>query len=92
MFFYVETLFQSTPSVKRATIACEESQRECAISIHTLCEEGDDNAYKARYAPDVISIHTLCEEGDFYLVYDKKTIEISIHTLCEEGDDFYPIG
>ena len=34
------------------------------ISIHTLCEEGDDNVYKILSVNNLISIHTLCEEGD----------------------------
>ena len=34
------------------------------ISIHTLCEEGDDFAEIHVNAPVSISIHTLCEEGD----------------------------
>ena len=34
-----------------------------AISIHTLCEEGDYPALR-HYQKILISIHTLCEEGD----------------------------
>ena len=33
------------------------------ISIHTLCEEGDDEGQCSAIFFD-ISIHTLCEEGD----------------------------
>ena len=40
------------------------AQKEQKISIHTLCEEGDD-VDKGRFDGSVsISIHTLCEEGD----------------------------
>ena len=37
------------------------------ISIHTLCEEGDDGEFPADVKKGVISIHTLCEEGDLVL-------------------------
>ena len=56
------------------------------ISIHTLCEEGDDEGQCSAIFFD-ISIHTLCEEGDNPIHnYDRDEL-ISIHTLCEEGDD-----
>ena len=56
-------IFQSTPSVKRATKLVAGGKLKKYISIHTLCEEGDylTNLFlKNNY----ISIHTLCEEGD----------------------------
>ena len=34
------------------------------ISIHTLCEEGDDDEKMLTIEYNGISIHTLCEEGD----------------------------
>ena len=34
------------------------------ISIHTLCEEGDDLTSSYPSVMLQISIHTLCEEGD----------------------------
>ena len=56
-------IFQSTPSVKRATALSLYLVVFFCISIHTLCEEGD--IYKMFYNFEiVISIHTLCEEGD----------------------------
>ena len=59
--------FQSTPSVKRATPYPQQPLFVFQISIHTLCEEGDD---VARLAEDLetISIHTLCEEGDVFVL------------------------
>ena len=33
------------------------------ISIHTLCEEGDEILFTTNVT-GLISIHTLCEEGD----------------------------
>ena len=57
-------LFQSTPSVKRATVQmCSKSSMGIFISIHTLCEEGDMILFLLT-AGEGISIHTLCEEGD----------------------------
>ena len=56
------------------------------ISIHTLCEEGDDEGQCSAIFFD-ISIHTLCEEGDALNAVESYTgADISIHTLCEEGD------
>ena len=59
----IECLFLSTPSARRATQDCRQlHQRQC-ISIHALCEEGDEVIDKP-LAPHAISIHALCEEGD----------------------------
>ena len=55
--------FQSTPSVKRATRVFPDLCASYDISIHTLCEEGDD-VNKFKQILQGISIHTLCEEGD----------------------------
>ena len=57
-----------------------------SISIHTLCEEGDNNSSVLVDLGTVISIHTLCEEGDIVHTAPSPTVSISIHTLCEEGD------
>ena len=55
------------------------------ISIHALCEEGDEKNGVPNYAT-YISIHALCEEGDYASVADMSIPFISIHALCEEGD------
>ena len=55
--------FLSTPSARRATQFLIFSLDKIFISIHALCEEGDETALK-RFACEVISIHALCEEGD----------------------------
>ena len=39
------SLFQSTPSVKRATKDIDDFNKKVSISIHTLCEEGDDKFF-----------------------------------------------
>ena len=57
-------LFQSTPSVKRATGYVYNNITGSLISIHTLCEEGDQLAISVILSLISISIHTLCEEGD----------------------------
>ena len=57
------------------------------ISIHALCEEGDEGIKITPHAK-AISIHALCEEGDMVECKVTLTIEISIHALCEEGDGF----
>ena len=79
--------FQSTPSVKRVTKIANSNLKKIAISIHTLCEEGDDLSKGCFNGSVPISIHTLCEEGDInYCINDVVILQISIHTLCEEGD------
>ena len=58
------SLFLSTPSARRAT-SCFLRTRKCAgISIHALCEEGDERSKPRAESPGLISIHALCEEGD----------------------------
>ena len=43
----------------------EARARDCIIiSIHALCEEGDESSSAALVGRGVISIHALCEEGD----------------------------
>ena len=79
-------LFQSTPSVKRVTLTRKLVNGLMAISIHTLCEEGDALNTVESYTGADISIHTLCEEGDDEGQCSAIFFDISIHTLCEEGD------
>ena len=62
--------FQSTPSVKRATLFIFIFFLSIGISIHTLCEEGDNNSSILVDLGNVISIHTLCEEGDFLMWFE----------------------
>ena len=57
--------FLSTPSARRATYTKSiESIKTRVISIHALCEEGDERPRTAQTL-SVISIHALCEEGDW---------------------------
>ena len=72
------TLFLSTPSARRATVAAPAGRLYYLISIHALREEGDTLTLKARLLK-IISIHALREEGDDYF-------GISVDELM----DFYP--
>ena len=78
--------FQSTPSVKRATI------NKVTIRL-TMFNFNPHPLWRGRristfYPPNTnISIHTLCEEGDGLTLLTFFSVSvISIHTLCEEGD------
>ena len=55
--------FLSTPSARRATRVDSAAGRRAPISIHALCEEGDEPKM-SRWKQRLISIHALCEEGD----------------------------
>ena len=78
-------LFQSTPSVGRATCRQDGQDRGQAISIHALRGEGDIETVMSdsRY---VISIHALRGEGDEDLSDTVRRLRISIHALRGEGD------
>ena len=78
-------IFQSTPSVRRATINARSFCDDVAISIHALREEGDRFQALTGLRPG-ISIHALREEGDALLSYGRRAFTISIHALREEGD------
>ena len=56
-------IFLSTPSARRATHGRRDNLCSGQISIHALCEEGDDHRRPAAHVRQ-ISIHALCEEGD----------------------------
>ena len=56
-------VFLSTPSARRATIEDAAGDVPGGISIHALCEEGDQGWHHDHHGQQ-ISIHALCEEGD----------------------------
>ena len=60
----VQSVFQSTPSVGRATSRKTRAPPRSSISIHALRGEGDDIASTASPKPLAISIHALRGEGD----------------------------
>ena len=80
-------VFQSTPSVGRATKWLMQTDVFAAISIHALRGEGDTVAIVGFFVWLLISIHALRGEGDTDVKC--KVIaggEISIHALRGEGD------
>ena len=80
-----ESLFLSTPSVRRATfdnfsftgfckfLSTPSVRRATATESHGLPEKP-------------ISIHALREEGDMFEMLPGLAVAISIHALREEGD------
>ncbi len=65
MTFTDRSVFQSTPSARRATRLRRSAGLLQAISIHALREEGD-HGHGARLLRQSISIHALREEGDHH--------------------------
>ena len=63
--FRPSDLFQSTPSVGRATALTANPHRAERISIHALRGEGDFQG-SADKLKDAISIHALRGEGDLF--------------------------
>ena len=79
-------IFQSTPSVGRATQKLQKEWRYKNISIHALRGEGDQDKMN-QHRKHQISIHALRGEGDsFYAGADWDDFSISIHALRGEGD------
>ena len=78
-------LFQSTPSVGRATRSPSCRMADRKISIHALRGEGDEQ-YAGNFAREAISIHALRGEGDDVEMRSILQADISIHALRGEGD------
>ena len=85
-FELLHYLFQSTPSVGRATQAIRCRQVRAAISIHALRGEGDVSKVQDGKALLKISIHALRGEGDEGWENARGCKIISIHALRGEGD------
>ena len=81
----VKNIFQSTPSVGRATHVILKMGSHTKISIHALRGEGDDQKSKEAIKTN-ISIHALRGEGDQMVDKQIDFGEISIHALRGEGD------
>ena len=62
--------FQSTLSVRRATIKIPREDRLVVISIHALREESDADFISGLEEYKRISIHALREESDFGILID----------------------
>ena len=59
----VDVIFQSTPSLRKATSLATNIWPDFGISIHTFLAEGDSSGGKCRRR-NYISIHTFLAEGD----------------------------
>ena len=81
--------FQSTPSLRKATMYGHTFRGGRLISIHTFLAEGDLTAL-SHGGMICISIHTFLAEGDQNAKEDKPKRFISIHTFLAEGDRIIP--
>ena len=79
-------LFQSTPSVGRATRSSRCMPKPHMISIHALRGEGDPQPTRRYLIACHISIHALRGEGDGGIPVRRTPGTISIHALRGEGD------
>ena len=77
--------FQSTLSVRRATIESVESRETHDISIHALRKESDFG-FRGSVAGKHISIHALRKESDIHADAGLGRVDISIHALRKESD------
>ena len=60
----LQAIFQSTLSVRRATVFHVEVSVSVVISIHALRKESDERLIDLARGIDVISIHALRKESD----------------------------
>ena len=79
------SVFQSTLSLRRATVDLCIVPEIHGISIHALLAESDQKAFSKLSVP-VISIHALLAESDFFLLPCTRSNPISIHALLAESD------
>ena len=73
------SVFQSTPSVKRATLTIQFIKKSQKISIHTLCEEGD-------YLPK----YQVCEAPEFQSTPSVKRATTDIKQTRQRLSYFNP--
>ena len=78
-------IFQSTPSLRKATVEFKREGNIPVISIHTFLAEGD-NLSGGLDTEKGISIHTFLAEGDYNNFESAGEYTISIHTFLAEGD------
>ena len=84
--YATKRVFQSTPSVWRATPRRSPRAPSGRISIHALRVEGDVANNWGLFANERISIHALRVEGDALHRAQRRVGRISIHALRVEGD------
>ena len=78
--------FQSTLSVRRATLKTRIVELGVIISIHALRKESDLKAHALPLAYVIISIHALRKESDLKKAEEEANTQISIHALRKESD------
>ena len=72
--------------MKRATIIIFRKKNFLLISIHTLCEEGDNFRDVQSVGKLYFNPHPLWRGWPRHTDSVRRQGSISIHTLCEEGD------
>ena len=82
----ISSLFQSTPSARRATCVVDDWPSRGQISIHALREEGDSTLW--RRLRTISNFNPRPPRGGRHHIFrhDVLTNYISIHALREEGD------
>ena len=88
LVFRAVTLFQSTPSARRATACGGVDDCRRNISIHALREEGDHGQWRV-YRIRKISIHALREEGDSKSGEKIHHVCSIIHTCAQFEKELY---
>ena len=81
-----DSVFQSTPSLRKVTHMEFQNLWDISISIHTFLAEGDARSRRSGYLIRHISIHTFLAEGDIVRISNNNWSSISIHTFLAEGD------
>ena len=85
-------VFLSTPSARRATLMRELAIRIKDISIHALCEEGDEPFIVQITASSLFLSTPSARRATLAGPQAGQGRRISIHALCEEGDPWRPFS
>ena len=80
------TIFLSTPSARRATIAQKHPDAAQTISIHALREEGDLFGHGGRLFRQIFLSTPSARRATPPYTQQSSRLDISIHALREEGD------
>ena len=82
--------FQSTPSLRRATVQGSESAFFLSVSIHALLAESDPHQTD-RQRVLAVSIHALLAESDAYLVpFPESPVGFNPRPPCGERPNSFP--
>ena len=84
--FSWSSVFQSTLSVRRATLGVRVKLPIAHISIHALRKESDRCKFHRQSTAIDISIHALRKESDLSRCAQYHRVIISIHALRKESD------